>query len=225
MPQVLFVHSGTTSGESHRARQGAYTRKMARELKDAVRGRGVRFLDRDIAAKPPCLVDSTWIKAAQTPPPSRSKEQMHRLRESDLLVNEVLHSDVIVIACPVYNFGVPTPLKAWVDNIVRPGKTYTTNEQRPNPVVYGLLHNKRVVLLVSSAHASPAANGMTTAIDHADTAVKSVFKQLGVHNFDVVVLEGAGEDDKEQLKSSWSQCEQQIAQVGASVHAHLFSTR
>ena len=55
-----------------------------------------------------------------------------------------------MISCPVYNFGIPAPLKAWIDNIVREGKTYTFGEGRNAKRVYGLLHNKLVVLLQSS---------------------------------------------------------------------------
>ena len=130
MPQILFIHSSAFAGEVRKENQGSYTRKMARILRETIRGRGVKVAERDVAAKPPGMIDQSFLQAARTPSDQRTPEQVQRLKESDELVGEVLASDVIVISCPVYNFGVPAPLKAWIDNIVREGKTFTRGEGR-----------------------------------------------------------------------------------------------
>ena len=123
MPQILFIHSSAFASEVRKENQGSYTRKMARILRETIRGRGVKIVERDVAAKPPGMIDQSFLQAARTSASNRTPEQIERLRESDELVGEVLASDVLVISCPVYNFGIPAPLKAWIDNIVREGKT------------------------------------------------------------------------------------------------------
>lgn len=64
---------------------------------------------------------SSWIDAAFTPREHRSPAQSARLAESDQLVAELLAADLLVIGAPMYNFGLPSQLKAWIDNIVRVG--------------------------------------------------------------------------------------------------------
>lgn len=213
MPQILFIHSSAFTGEVRKENQGSYTRKMARILRDSVRGRGVKILERDVAAKPPGMIDQSFLIAAKTPTDKRTPEQSERLLESDELVSEVLASDVLVISCPVYNFGVPAPLKAWIDNIVREGKTYTHGEGRNARKIYGLLHNKLVVVLQSSGSSGFDVGGKREELNHADKAVVAVFSELGVHKFETVALEGVCEESEEILERNWALCESQIAEI------------
>lgn len=213
MPQILFVHSSAFPGEVRRENQGSYTRKMARILRENVRGRNVRVLERDVAARPPGMIDQSFLVASRTPESRRSPEQIERLKESDALVNEVLAADVIAVSCPVYNFGVPAPLKAWIDNIVREGKTYTYGEGHNAKKVYGLLHNKLVVLLQSSGSSGYQPGGAREALNHADRAVMAVFGQLGVHKFDTAIMEGVCDEDDLTLERNWMMCERRLNEI------------
>lgn len=213
MPQILFIHSSAFSGEIRKENQGSYTRKMSRILRESIRGRNVKVLERDVAAKPPGMIDQSFLIAARTPLAHRSPQQADRLKESDELVAEVLASDVIVISCPVYNFGIPAPLKAWIDNIVREGKTYTHGEGRNAKKVYGLLHNKLVVLLQSSGSCGFQSGGYREALNHADKAVVAVFNELGVHKFETATMEGVCEESDETLERNWMLCERRIAEI------------
>ena len=58
MPQILFIHSSAFASEIRKENQGSYTRKMARILRETVRGRGVKIVERDVAAKPPGMIDA-----------------------------------------------------------------------------------------------------------------------------------------------------------------------
>lgn len=213
MPQILFIHSSAFFGEIRKENQGSYTRKMARILRENVRGRNVKVLERDVAAKPPGMIDQSFLVAARTPAQDRTPEQIERLKESDGLVAEVLTSDVIVISCPVYNFGIPAPLKAWIDNIVRDGKTYTHGEGRNAKKIYGLLHNKLVVVLQSSGSSGFHTGGPREALNHADKAVMAVFSELGVHKFDTAIMEGVCEESEDILERDWMLCERRLAEI------------
>lgn len=219
MPQVLLIHSSAQLGEARKENQGSYTRRMARILKDSIRGRGIRFVERDVAANPPGLIDTTFITAARTPEDQRTPEQVERLRESDALVAEVLLSDIIIVGCPLYNFGIPAPLKAWIDNIVRFGKTFTVDEQRKPKVIYGLLHNKLVVILESTGSSGYHPGGSKEALNHGDRAIRAVFEQLGVRNFECIIFEGVCEEDPEEIEAEWKECEKRIADIAERIKA------
>ncbi len=217
MPQVLIIHSSAQIGESRKENQGSYTRQMARLLKDSLKGRGVRLVERDVAAHPPGMIDASFINASRTPENQRTPEQIERLRESDALVDEVLRSDVIVVGCPLYNFGIPAPLKAWIDNIVRLGRTFTMGEQRKPRVIYGLLHNKMVVILASTGCSGYQPGGCREELNHGDKAVRAVFENLGVHAFEYVVMEGVCEDAPEEIEAKWTRSRLKIDEVARRI--------
>lgn len=91
-------------------------------------------------------IDSAWIGAVFTPAEARNAEQAGIAAYSDALLAEVRAADILVIALPVYNFGVPAPLKAWIDHLARKGETFTYTEAGPQ----GLLRGKRAIVALSS---------------------------------------------------------------------------
>lgn len=214
MPQILFVHSSANANEMHPVNQGAYTRKMARLFRDRIKGRGIRVVDRDIAARPPVMVDRFFVSAANTAEHERTPEQHDRLRESDELVSEVLKSDVIVISCPIYQFGLPTPLKAWAENLVRPGMTYTQVDRCNSGVLtYGLLHNKMVVMLESTADQITEAPKVADETRPADSGLTRIFSNLGVRNIQRVLAHGISDNSPDHLARSWALCENKLETV------------
>lgn len=68
-------------------------------------------------------IDAAWLNAYSTPPDRQTPDMRQALRQSDVLVGELLAADHLVIGTPVYNYNVPTALKAWIDHIVRMGLT------------------------------------------------------------------------------------------------------
>lgn len=213
MPQVLFVHSSPPSGEVKKISQGYSTRQMARVLKSRIKGRCVRIIDRDIAAEPPGMVDRDFVNAANATEETRTPEQRERLKESDKLVEEVLKSDVIVLGCPIIAGHIPTPLRAWVTNLVRPGKTFTRPEVSHRNQTYGLLHDKVVVLLESLG---PDARPTDTS-EAAEAQLRSILSRLGVRRFERVCYRESfntiASNPREVL--SWAKCETSINEVAA----------
>ena len=123
--------------------EGSTTRKLA----DAVAAKldPAETIFRDLNAAIP-HVDEAWVGANFTPADQRTAEQAERLRLSDTLIAELMAADTIVIAAPIYNFGVPASLKAWFDQVARAGITFRYTEAGP----VGLLAGKRAILVIAS---------------------------------------------------------------------------
>jgi FMN-dependent NADH-azoreductase len=79
----------------------------------------------DLAQDPLPVVNDDWVGGAFAPPAARTPQQAEELKLSDRLVDELLAADAIVIGTPLYNFSIPAALKAWIDQIVRAGRTFT----------------------------------------------------------------------------------------------------
>ncbi|MEM9278244.1 MAG: NAD(P)H-dependent oxidoreductase [Pseudomonadota bacterium] len=123
------------------------------------------------------FVDQDWIFANFTDEEERSEEQKKRLANSDKLVAELQDADLIVIGAPVYNFGVPAALKAWIDQVARARKTFKYTETGP----VGLLENKRAVIVSASGGTEIGSN-----IDFATPYLVHVLGFLGIHDVEVI---------------------------------------
>ena len=101
------------------------------------------------------------------------------------IVYRDLAADIVVIGAPMYNFGIPSQLKAWIDRIAVAGKTFRYTASGPE----GLSGNKRVIIATSRGGfygaGTPAA-----AVEHAESYLRSVFGLLGVTDLTFVVAEG-----------------------------------
>lgn len=111
-------------------------------------------------------------------------------REPDTLgermLAEFLAADVIVIGAPMYNFGIPTQLKAWIDRIAVPGKAFRYTENGPE----GLAGGKRVI--VASSRGGVYSAGPTTAIDFQEPYLRTVLNFFGITDIRFVRAEGVG---------------------------------
>ena len=112
---------------------GRYEGSTTRDLTDLLIRQfdGAAVTTRDLAANPVEFVDEDWINANFTDPAERSDAQRTRLAGSDALVAEVQEADTLVIGVPIYNFGVPAVLKAWIDQIARAPGYLQIHRKRP----------------------------------------------------------------------------------------------
>lgn len=104
-----------------------------------------RVTHRDLANSPVSAITEDWIYAAHSNPQQHTKAQRDAIHFSDQLVAELQAADVIVIGDPMHNFGISGRLKAWIDQVVRAGRTFNYVEGRPE----GLLKGKKVYVLTS----------------------------------------------------------------------------
>ena len=154
------------------------TRALTDSLIDALEGRysALRVTRRDLAAGIP-YVDQDWIEANFTPDEERSAAHREQLSYSDSLVDELKVADVIVIGVPIYNFGVPAALKAWVDMVARARLTFRYTENGPQ----GLLEGKKAYLVVASGGVP-----VDSAADFATPYMRHALRFLGITDVEVV---------------------------------------
>ncbi len=161
--------------------EGSITRQLADRMVEGLleHNPAMTVTRRDVSAGLP-LVDAAWVAANQTEPEARSGSQRQALSASDALVAEVMDADVWVIATPIYNFGVPSSLKAWIDQIARARLTFRYTEQGPR----GLLVGKKVYILTATGGTE-----VGSAIDFATPWLKFVLGFLGVNDVEVIAAE------------------------------------
>jgi FMN-dependent NADH-azoreductase len=148
---VLHIDASARPGRSDTDLHGSHTRRLSARFVEC--WRKARPADRvdylDVGQHPPAPVDGRWIHAAFTPPAAREPWMAEVLAESDRLVDQLLAADLIVVGLPMYNFSAPAQFKAWIDNIVRVGRTFGFDRSRGAVPYWPMLADagKRAVLL------------------------------------------------------------------------------
>jgi FMN-dependent NADH-azoreductase len=122
-------------------------------------------------------INQAWVNANFTEQASRSEAQNRILANSDELIGELLWADVLVIASPIYNFSVPSALKAWIDQVCRAGLTFNYTENGP----VGLLSGKRAILAISSGGVP-----VDSAVDFATPYLRQVLNFIGISDIQTV---------------------------------------
>jgi FMN-dependent NADH-azoreductase len=168
--------------------QGSVSRQLTDELIAKVGAEAdvtvqVRDLTNGIA-----LIDEDWIAANFTPHGDRSEEQRAKLSFSDSLVDELRAADIVVIGTPIYNFGVPAALKAWVDMVCRARVTFEYGQNGPK----GLLKGKKAYLIIASG-----GTNVGSEIDFATDYMKHVLGFIGIDDVRIInagtLIKGADE--------------------------------
>ena len=158
-------------------RTGSVTRDLNDKIIDKLsKSDDVTVVTRDLADPLPLLTEE-WIGANFTDPAERTEEQKETLALSDELVAEVKAADVLLIGLPIYNFGVPAALKAWVDLVARARETFRYSEYGP----VGLLEGKRAIVTVASGGTEAGSS-----IDYATTYMKHVLSFIGITDVEFV---------------------------------------
>ena len=112
--------------------------------------------------------------------------QIGALTLSDALIGELVTADVIVLAVPMHNFGIPSTLKAWIDHVVRAGRTFIYSEGGPE----GLLKGKRLILVLASG--GVYSTGPAKQFDFQEPYLRAVLGFIGLTDIEVVRVEGVG---------------------------------
>lgn len=184
MTTLLHIDSSARSGASGTTRHGSHTRRLTERFVHAWTQRHphTRVVYRDVGASPPPPVSGRWIQAAFTPEHVREPWMHDELRCSDALVDELLHADVIVAGVPMYNFGPPASFKAYIDNIVRVGRTFGFDRSRHGDPYWPLLADagKRLVLLSSRGDFGYGPTERLADRNHVEASVRTAFAYVGI---------------------------------------------
>lgn len=137
--------------------------------------------ERDIVTNALPHIDATLLSGLFTNEADRNDEMIAALSRVDTLVNEFLEADVIVIGAPMYNFGIPSTLKSWIDHISQAGRTFRYTENGPK----GMAKGKTVFILSTRGGIYD-----NSPMDHQVAYLKTVFSFLGIEDIQVIQAEG-----------------------------------
>lgn len=140
---------------------------------------------RDLGATPPPFVSEGWIAAAFSPPEKRSAEMRQALAWSDTAIAELKAADLIVIGAPMYNYGLPGVLKAWLDQVIRIGGTFTFDLARGDWPIEPIMQGKRLVVLSSRGEFGFAPGGERELLNQFDPHLATCARYLGVARHDI----------------------------------------
>lgn len=152
---------------------------------------------RDLAAAPPAHLTADILEVVRSGKrDGLTAQQASELALTDSLIAELLAADAIVIGAPMYNFSVPTQLKAWIDRVAQSGRTFRYTESGP----VGLVADKPVVV-VSSRGGLYAGTAYEQALDHQEAYLRGVLGFLGLKNVTIVRAEGLNLGPEARAKS------------------------
>lgn len=142
---------------------------------------GDRALNRDLGKNPPPAITESWIGAVFTPAENRTASQKSEIALSDELIAELEQSYLIVMGTPMYNYGMPSALKAWFDQVIRVNKTFSFDLARGDYPLEPILKGKTLVLLTSSGEFGFALGGIREGMNHLVPHIKTCSTYLGVN--------------------------------------------
>jgi len=176
MTTILKISSSIYSGNGQSSQLG-------NQFIDALRERepGARVIERDLALEPIPHLDAARFQAFLTRPEERTPEPQAVAEFSDALIDELRRADVVVLGVPMYNYGIPTQLKAWFDHIARAGVTFKYTEQGP----VGLLPGKKAFVFATRGGLYAG-----TPADHLAPHVRQFLGLLGIADVEFVYAEG-----------------------------------
>jgi FMN-dependent NADH-azoreductase len=170
MPTLLHLDSSPLYGTSiSRELSAAFVTQWKVSQPDG------RVLVRDLNATVIAPITAEWVGSVFTPEEARTPQQKELLSLSDTLLGELEQADEYVIGVPMHNFGVPSVLKLWIDQIARVGKTFVYVDGKPK----GLLVGKRVTFIIATGGIYDAQTQMAS-FNFVEPYLRSIFGFLGV---------------------------------------------
>ena len=192
---ILQINSSARGGASHSTR---LANRIVQRLRDA--HPDATLTVRDLGRQPHPAIDEAALGALFTPASQRTPEQVARAALDDALIAEIQAANVVVLGVPMYNFGVPSSLKNWIDAIARVGVTFRYTVNGPE----GLLKGKKVFVALTRG-----GKYRNTPSDTQVPYLKTVFNFLGLTDVSFVYAEGlALGADAEQM--AFNSAHQQI---------------
>lgn len=153
---------------------------------------GLKVIHRDLFATPVPHLDMDAFSAFATPAADRTSEQQAAVEFSDLLINEIREADTLVIGLPMYNLGIPSVFKAYIDHVMRAGETFQYTEGGPK----GLLKDRKVYIIAARGglYSGSAFDTQTSYIHH-------IFAFMGITDVEFISAEGLNIDPDTSAKA------------------------
>jgi FMN-dependent NADH-azoreductase len=183
MNSILFIQTSLSGAQSQ-------SNLLAQELISKIgQSSDIAVTVRDLTTTELPHLTASEMQSWQIPVQERTSEQIQLAELSDNLISELEQHLTLVIALPMYNFGVPSHFKAWIDRIARAGITFEYTEQGPK----GLINNKKVIVVASRGGVYAG-----TEKDSQTQYLKDVLAFLGMDDVTFIYAEGLNMPIREQ---------------------------
>lgn len=139
-----------------------------------------RVIRRDLALNPPAHVTEGWIGAAFTPREKQTDAMRESLAWSEQAISELEMADLIILGVPMYNYGMPSTLKAWFDQVIRIGRTFSFDLTRGDWPLEPILGGKQLVVLSSRGEFGFGTGEVRQSWNHLDPHIATCAHYIGV---------------------------------------------
>lgn len=184
MAHLLHIDASPRGERSHSRRM---TREFVEQWKQQHPNDTIAY--RDVGRNPIPHVDETWIAAAFSPPDQHTSQLQEAIRLSDQLVDEFLAADIYIIGVPMYNFSVPSGFKAYIDQIVRIGRTVDFEPNNAANAYKPLVLGKRMFIIEARGDSGFQPGGRYEKMNHHDPYLLTVFGFIGITDITFVHVE------------------------------------
>ena len=183
MKTLLRIDASVRTAES-------YSRKLADVFQEKwlIANPHGKVVTRDLTVNPVPHLKNETILDFFSPAESHTPEIRNAIALSDTLVAELVAADAIVFSTPLYNFSIPSVLKAYIDHIVRAGKTFGMNEQG----FFGMLKGKKAIVLL--AKGAVYRDTPLNVLDYCEPYLRALLTFLGIETIETLVIEGTTTD-------------------------------
>ena len=228
MPHILQIDASARPGFAGQDEHGSHSRYLSHRF--TCQWQSKRAQDthtyRDIGRNPPSFINHDWIAAAFTPRDKQQPWMANVLVESDELIDELIAADILVIGTPLYNFGMPAALKAWVDQVVRAGRTVDIDESNPlAPYVAKLADRPRhAVILTARGGVGFGPGGEMAHMNHLEPNLATALAFIGITRIHYIAIEGqeiGGELLATSINHALQQVDTLVDQLQKSVSVQL----
>ncbi len=166
--------------------EASYSRKLGKAIAEKLQGdnSGSTLKVHDLTKTVFPHLEEVHLNSFFTPLEKHTPEMTEAIKHSDEAIAELKDADVVVIDVPMYNFGIPSTLKAWIDHICRAGQTFRYTEKGPE----GLVKNKKVYLAISTG--GVYSEGPMKSYDFTESYLRAVLGFLGMTDIKAYRVEG-----------------------------------
>lgn len=223
MTHILQLDASARPGFAGRDEHGSHSRNLTQRFVSQWQARRAEdtVTYRDIGQSPPSIIDHDWIASSFTPEDRREPWMRDALTESDRLTDELIAADILVIGTPLYNFGMPAALKAWIDQIVRPGRTVDVDDTNPvDPYIPRLADRPRhAVILVARGGIGFGTGGEMAHMNHLEPNLITALGFIGITRVHCIAVEGQ-EVGGELLVASVAEALQKVDALVAQLQSY-----
>lgn len=167
---------------------------------------------RDLGHHPVPPVDELWIAAAFTPPNVRPPEIAKGIELSDVLIDEFLTADRYVFGVPMFNLIVPSNFKAYIDQIVRVGRTFAQDNYG---AIKGLVEGKKM-LIITARGASYRPGSPVAALDFQEPYLKAIFGFIGITDISFIHVDNLNMGGDNAREESLARAREEIVRTVAN---------